>query len=335
MNATHPLLKLSFMLGAVAFILTACKPAAVVKKSEAHPKADPTLTWEYWKAMHQRPANSNDFQVLGEVNWQNADQASEKYAVTIFQSLATAENSWCERISSLGVLHVDPDLTEYAVRFVAFHREVGGFMSDVAQVLETGTGLPDAPDAALEFVISLLKHANDGDNLFWNAVKEQVAKTATDVGDAQSRAQELTDRMKKVADHSSALDTEELSLRIKLARRYNREFPAGATYPPGTNPAASLSDAQRPAPREKNDLMRDLIGRQRLTGPPPKIWTFDSLQEYRSFVIDSMTDSGDVLKYEVSTHVKGRFSGEEHDFKLRLRYRLQNGAWRLVVVEAI
>jgi hypothetical protein len=115
-----------------------------------------------------------------------------------------------------------------------------------------------------------------------------------------------------------------MDVRIKLARRFDREFPPHDSY---AKTAGSDSDKDRPL--SKNQIIPTLIG-QRI-GSWFNAWTFDSPQEFVTFNILTVKKRSDVLTdYEVQTHVKGIQSGVERDFDLHLTYGWIYTRWKLV-----
>ena len=291
-------------------------------------KGSPKATWEFWEALHKPYLNSNDVYLINTLSLEVADPASQQYAAKLIRQLATGQEARCKRLSSLPVLNVDRDLADHAVQFITSRREIAQALGELAEIAENPSGLPDAPEAGFAFFLSLLQHGNDGDDAFWNTLKEQAIQHAGTVSNARTRNLKLVDEFKVVGDRIGRLDTQEMSLRINLAQRYNREFPAGQTYGSATNSPATPASSPPPT-MDRDRMMRDLLGRK--IGREIGAWTFDA-GEFRSFEILDGKVSGDLAQYEVKTHVQGSFSGRENDFKLRLTYRNQMDSWQLVFV---
>lgn len=80
--------------------------------------------------------------------------------------------------------------------------------------------------------------------------------------------------------------------------------------------------------------MKNLIG-HKIRNAADGTWSFDSLGEFQTFDVTHGTNYGDVVDLEVTTHVKGRFSGEEHDFRLLLTYQKWKEAVTLMFVQPL
>ena len=66
----------------------------------------------------------------------------------------------CQAISSLAVLNVDPALTAHATNVVAAGIEVAEVFNDAANALEQAKGLTSDEDLLIDFILSLVRHAN-------------------------------------------------------------------------------------------------------------------------------------------------------------------------------
>jgi len=141
-------------------------------------------------------------------------------------------------------------------------------------------------------------------------------------------AQKIEVRAAGVRKLLSRLGTDEMALRVKLAQRFNREFPPRESY---LKAAGAGHNAKQLGEKE---IMQSLIG-QNVQGPAGR-WTFDSPDEFVSLKVKSITNRTDLLTdYFVQTHVKGIGSGQEHDFKLRVSYGKLYTRWKFVGVDLV
>jgi hypothetical protein len=219
-------------------------------------------------------------------------------------------------------LKPDPELSALALETVTRRSKVAQTLTEVAAVSENPLDTSGEAEL-LDFGLRFFQHVQGGEGAFWSALKEQGAAMATSVAKARTRFQGLTERLKEEAQHASALEAQEMGVRIKLSQRFHREFPATSALLQVTN---SVPPVAGPPATEAIRLSRDLLGRK------VDSWTFD-VGEFRSCDILETRFAGDLGQYEVKARVRGSFSGTERDFRLRLSYREQEGSWRLVLVE--
>ena len=292
------------------------------------PQGDAKATISYWEAIQKPLPESNNRQILSLVEPVNPDRPSQLYIVSVLRAMATAQKERCDRLAMLPVRGVDPEAAAYSVDLMQTRQETAAILEATAAALERGSGLPGGDEMAFDFLVSLFRHANDGDEAFWNVVKEQAADKATGVAHAKSRALALQDRFEALQARSSAVRTSELAVRIKLAQRYNREFPAQITPPsqPMQVPTGSAA-----SPRTKEQISQDLLGHK--VPDRGSSWTFDSPNEYRSLAITGSLSLGDIAVVEISTRVVGQVTGAEKNFKIRLLYQKDPDGWKLAVVQ--
>ena len=82
----------------------------------------------------------------------------------------------------------------------------------------------------------------------------------------------------------------------------------------------------------REELMKNLIGRK-IQSTAAGAWTFDALGEFKTFDVTHGTNSGDVVDFEVATHVKGIFSGAEHDLRLLMTFQKSKDTVKLMFVK--
>jgi hypothetical protein len=241
----------------------------------------------------------------------------------VFRDIALSERERCQKIESLEVLHVDPELAAYAVQFVHTRTEIANFLNDGAEALDQEKTITSGSDFAVGFGLQLLKHHNDEDGMVWNAFMDQAAQTANDVQQMKPVAVNLQGRAASVRASNASLRAEEMRTRVKLAQRFNREFPSIESY-------AASKPHVRAEPFSQNQIIHDMIG-WKIDG-----WTFASPDEFISLRVTGVTGPSEIeTDYEVETHVKGLFSGAEHDFRLRLTYGKLFTRWKLTQVQQI
>jgi hypothetical protein len=84
----------------------------------------------------------------------------------------------------------------------------------------------------------------------------------------------------------------------------------------------------------REEAMKSLVGRKIHT-ESAGTWTFETLGEFQKFDLTHGTNYGDVVDLEVAAHVKGFFSGAEHDFQLLLTYQKSKDAVTLMCVKPL
>lgn len=315
----------SIAIGMAVLAFVGCRKGETAKEPPPAPRGNAQSTLSFWEGLHQPYLNSNDVHLFKSMSGGIADLKSEQYLISLFRTLSAGEQERCRRVAGLPVLKVDPDVTAFATQFIDVRQEVAAMLGQLAVVAENPSGLPDAPEAAFGFFLRLLQHSNDGDEAFWNALKEEVVEDAKTVGKTQDRARNLIGGFQVVSAKVAALETQELSLRAKLAQRYGREFPAGSTFPSGTN-APSSATSPSPPTADPDKMMRDLVGRH--VGS----WTIET-GEFQSFDILDGKVLGDLAWYRVKARLRGSFSGKVLDVEMRLSYRNQRDMWALALVE--
>lgn len=304
-----------------ALFLQGCERRATESAAKSLPVGQANETGKFWDALNQAAVAGDGVEVLQKSSWQG--KVSDEDMANVFRDISLAERERCQKIESLGVLHVDPELAAYAVQFVQTRTEIANFLSDGAEALDQEKTITSGSDFAVGFALQLLKHHNDDDGLVWNAFMDQAAQTASDLQQMKPLAEKMQARAASVRASYAALKTEEMGVRVGLAQRFNREFPPIESYAASKPPVKSetLSEKQ---------IVRDMIG-CKIDG-----WTFEAPDEFVSLAVKDVARPTDVeCVYQVQTHVKGLFSGAEHDFQLRLNYGKLFTRWKLTGIQQI
>lgn len=305
----------------LALFLQGCDRRGAESTTASVPVGKANETRKFWDALNQAAVAGKGVEVLQKSSWHG--KVSDEDMANVFRDISLAERQRCQKIESLAVLNVDPELAAYAVQFVQTRTEIANFLSDGAEALDQEKTITSGSDFAVGFGIQLLMHHNDDDGVVWNAFMDQAAQTASDLQQIKPLAEKLQARAASVRASHAALKTEEMRVRVGLAQRFNREFPPIETY------AASQSPAKQETLSEKQ-IVRDMIG-WKIDG-----WTFDAPDEFVSLEVKDVARPSEVeCAYEVQTHVKGLFSGAEHDFRLRLTYGKLFTRWKLTQVQQI
>jgi hypothetical protein len=305
----------------LAFVLQGCAGRGPEGAAASTQVGRANETWAFWNSLNQAAVTGDGIEVLQKSSWQG--KLSDEDMANVFRDIISQEQERCKTIESLPVLHVDPDLAAYAVQFVHARADIANFLNDGAKALDQEKAIASGSDFAVGFGLQLLRHHNDDDGMVWNAFMDQAAQTANDVQQMKPVAANLQDRAASVRAGNASLKAEEMRVRIKLSQRFNREFPPVESYVI-SKPHVKME------PFSQNQVLRDMIG-WRIDG-----WTFASPEEFVSLRITGVASPSEVeTDYEVETHVKGRFSGAEHNFRLRLTYEKMFTRWKLTNIQLV
>jgi hypothetical protein len=126
---------------------------------------------------------------------------------------------------------------------------------------------------------SLLSHRNQAEGILWKSLIDTTAKTVSEIDPLKPAINKLQSRGAELSDVINKLAVEELRVRVALANRFDREFPSAVDY--------MERRTKQPAAYPSNkELMRQLLGR---TIDKPH-WSFDSLEEFKSFEITTKNE---------------------------------------------
>jgi len=310
--------------GLAAFLAcSGCDRNEPAKQNVARPSANADATWKFWESFCKAATADTGIEALKSPAWQGEVDTADTCAV--IEDIVAGERERNRTITSLPVLHVDPDLANYAVEFAKSRIELADAMQDYAKLLKKQESMTSGPALGVGLLFNLLNHTDDKqDGILWRALADEARQTGENLQTLREPAKEVEARATTVRNSLGRLNAEEMSVRIKLAQRFDREFPPHDTY---ANAAGSESNKDRPL--SKDQIIQTLIGRH--IGGLFNMWTFDSPQEFVNFKILSVKKQSDVLTHcEVQTHVKGIGTGQERDFQLHLTYGWIYTRWKLV-----
>lgn len=314
---------LGVLLAMVLAILAGCNRAAPQQSTLGDAKA----TVAFWNALHEPLSECDGCRVLQLVSASNPDSASQHYITSCLRGCAAVRRTQCEQIALIPLHRVDPDAAAYGIELVKLRLDTVSLAEAIAQAMDDPTGLPEGGGLLLDLLVSLGRHANDQDGVWLGALKDQAVARSNDVGQAMDRARTLVNRATELQERMTSLKTTEMSVRMKLAERYDREFPA---YVPRDTQPLAVDPGPGGSPRGSADIQRDLLGRSL-----GSTWSFDNLGEFRALDITGSVTSGQLAIVEVLTAVKGWMTGREQQLRLRLLYQASPNGWQLAVVEQI
>jgi len=305
----------------------ACHQREHAKLGVGAPPDRAAETWKFWEAFNKAAVAGTGIEALKSKTYEGDVETAD--TCLVLEDIIAAEQERGRAITSLPVLHVDPDLAAYAVDFCRSRTELAGALQDYVALAKRGEEITSAPVLGFGLLLNLLSHSEDKeDGILWRALLDEAKQTAANV--QQLRAPAGVAEVKAVSARNALaqLPTEEMSVRVKLSQRFDREFPPLDTY------ATAAAAARTNTALSKTQIIQTLIGHG--IGGWPNRWRFDSPKESVTLNILSVTNSSDVLaEYAVQTHVKGIPSGQEHDFELRLSYGWLHTRWALIDLQQV
>jgi hypothetical protein len=307
-----------------AVSLTACPNGS----GPAATAGDGAATATYWEELYRARVPADLFELSSDVK-DGPDQFSQQNVLSVLRERTEVERSRCEHIAGLSVNGVDPELTEYAARVLKARAEWASVAEAGLQTADRARSTFEPGPLAFAFLLSAAAHANEGDAALGSAFVEQLSAKAADVQNLQRRGEDFAERMRGVRELADQLRADAVALRGRLTQRYGREFPAGSSFPQHLPPPAGAADA---AAVTRDVLARELIGHTVASGGSS--WTFDSVKELTRFDVESSAVRNGVARFGIKTHVRGLWSGAEHDLSIRMTYRYVDASWRLFSVES-
>lgn len=286
-------------------------------------------TIRYWEALQNEKAPADAEKTLAAIKQREPSPENLAKAALALRTLADYAEKSSSKIANLPVLNVDRELLDYASKQAAIHSEASVFLYEYADILDRSKETLDGNQWLFDFILSLAKHSRDGEKAFGNALRDQLASKGDFLANIKPQGIKIRERLINLMALASQLKVEEMQLRINLSKRYRVEFPTSSS-----SKSISTIDNQ---PLEKlhqskvstKQMMTDLIGKS--FNHSAGRWNFDQLDEYKSFQVNNATPLGlNIVDYEIQTQVKGIPSGQEHTFKLKLRYQNSFGTWQLV-----
>jgi hypothetical protein len=278
-------------------------------------------TWEYWDAMHKAAIADDGPETLADLKV--GENISAEDLIGAAKSAAEVEVKRCRTIAALPVLHVDPELTEYAAQYVQSHLMVTSLIDEFAAIASHANDAMSGPHLAGSFLLNLMQHANDKDGVFWNAATSQMSDTASELKRLKPLSDALTARVAAADEARTNLRVAEMRVRSRLAQKFSKEFPSIATYG-DAKPATVL--AEPTAAELQSDLAaRTLNASGRMFDAPNQIVSFK--------VVKSEMASLLVTVHEVQVTIKGKRTRLEFPLRLRMIYHRFGQHWKFTEVE--
>jgi hypothetical protein len=305
-----------------------CNRKEPAKQSEVPPPGTIEETWRFWESLNKAATTGTGIEALDSPAWQgNVDTAD---ICAVLEDIIAGERARSRAITTLPVLHVDPDLAEYALEFARSRTDLANVLQDYVTLAKKQQEMTSMPVLGVGLLLNLLNHSDDKeDGILWRALLDEGRQTANNVQSLQEPAKAFEAKAASVRGEIGQINTDEMSVRIKLAQKFDREFPPRDTY---ISAAAIAKPNDRPL--SKRQIIRTLIGQK--IGGVFDGWTFDSPQEFVSFNIVSVTNRSNVrTDYEVQAHLKGIPSGQERDVDLHLTYGWLYTHWKLVGIQQL
>ena len=296
----------TFVVALVCF--AGCLATASLAQTNA---IDPAPTIAYWDTLNQTFCEGQGIEML--IVPGNTDGITLSQMAEILREIATTERSRCDKVTKLPMLHVDLDLTLYAVDMVKVRLHVADLLDDFAAGVDKQSEVVSGGHIGAEFLFNVLGHLNDKDDALWNAAKDQAAQTANEIEQMKPVWNGIESDLRNAREAIGEFQAESMKVRAVLTHRYEQEFKLPSDY-------------MKKAMAEKREFelpdlkIRELlIGQTINSGGLFDVWTFDDDREFVTFDISGRTHVNEAtMAYEIKTHVKGIHSGEEHDFHMRM-----------------
>jgi hypothetical protein len=301
--------------------------------ADAVPKADPKATWAFWQTIQDPLPRNTLYHRIDGFNAETAGSQELQTMGSLFRQMASDCRGKASQIASAPVAGVDVDAANYGVKRAQLLAEYAKAFEKMAQLIDKESDLTSGETWLFDFFFALGRHAGEGDEAWGNALKEELVDKAKTFGDLQIDGQGVSTFIPNLQETASNLQTVEMQTRIALARRYGREFPTSSALASQKPAPAAEVFSQAKLTSMRQELMDNLIGRKIKTAAGGN-WTFAD-EEFQTFRLVNGTNYGDVVDFELMTHVKGRHTGAEHDFRLLLTYRKSKDAFALIFVKPL
>src|SRR5436189_2900646 len=192
----------------VLTIFAGCSVAICLGRNRSAPSGDsataqvgdPKVTWTYYESIQKADTEDEAEEIFSTLHIDAADSESVIRAASALREVSAMMADRKKRMSSLHVLHVDPDLTKFAVQLAQLRAETEVAANEYAALLRQREELTSGANLGFSFLLSLAKHSNDGDDALWNALKEQIAEQSSELGKLKPKTQGVFDRMSQVSE---------------------------------------------------------------------------------------------------------------------------------------
>lgn len=313
-------------------LLTSFVSGCHKKNSPAGPSGDPKATMIFWETIQAPSPRNTLFHRLRDFQYETASPQDMQAFGLLMQQMADTCREKANQITSANIAGVDVDAANYGVQKAQLLVGYAKLFESVAQLTANQNNLTSGNDWIIGYASALGRHADEGQGMWWNAGKDVLVEKAKSFGNLQIEGQGAAAYASSLRDAAAQLQTTEMQTRVALTQRYGKEFPTAQSLgDQRPNPAPVVIAADKLNQMQPN-LAKDLSGRK-ITTAADGAWTFDSPSEYVSFDALHGTNYGDVLDFDVSTHVRGSFSGAEHNFQMIMTYQKYKDTYRLMFVK--
>ena len=314
----------------VLIVLTSITVGCHKDSGNSERKASAKETWQFWQTVQEPLPRNTLFLRVAEIPSENASGQDLAAIGIVLRQMAEQCRSKASQITATRVADVDVAAATYGVKKAQLLVEYARMLESACQLTEKQQQLTSGQTWLLDYLFALARHSDEGEEAWGKALKEELVGKAKTFGNLQVEGKGVADGMRTLADAVADLQSVEMQTRITLAQRYGREFPtsdAMSKEKPEPVPESISADKLKGM---REELMKNLLGRDIWN---PSHWTFDTMGEFRTFAVMNGTNYGDVIDFEVATHVRGYFSGAEHDFRLLLTYQRTKDGARLMFVK--
>lgn len=318
----------------VAICVALCGCGRENTSKPSGPVADKKATLAFWEEVQAPLPRNTLFDRVETFGGENATDEEIQVMATVFRQVAESCREKATHITGLPLVKVDAEAASYGVKKVQVLNATAKFLETTADLTDKQAHLTDGATLLMDYFFALARHADEGEEAWGNALKEQLVGKAQTFGNLQIEGQEVTAFIKALTDSTADLQATEMRARQAMTQRFGIEFPtsqslkkAGSTAKPAVLSVTDLESS-------KDALMQNLIG-HKVHIPSAGVWTFAELGEFQSFQAIGGTNYTDVVDYEVKTDVKGWRTGNEHKIRLLMTYQKQGDTMKLVIVRCL
>ena len=299
--------------------------------SSTGPKADAKATWDFWQVIQEPvPRNTLYLRMQG-FKPENASAQDLQIRSLLLRQQAETYREKANQITSAPIGGVDVDAANYGVKKANLLVSYAKMFDSAAELADKQNNLTSGEGWLVDYVFTIARHSDEGDDAWWNAGKEELENKAKNFGTLQTDRQSLGAYSLNLVNDDAQLRADEMQTRVALDQRYGKEYPTTQSLAAARPaPAPLVLDSEKLKTMQQG-MMNDLIGRK-ITTTADGDWSFDSLSEFQTFDVTHGTNYGDVVDFDVSTHVTGFLSGE-HNFHLLVTYQKYKGSYRLMFVD--
>ena len=298
--------------------IAGCSPST----SKTAPTGKAAETWKFWESLNQAAtAGIGTESLVGGSQPPNVEPA---LLVAIMSDVSNGEIARSKAITSLPVLNVDPDLSNYAVKQAKARLELAEALQGYVTLSKQADRVIDPKAFGVGLLLNLLMRSNEKeDGMVWRALLDQGRETASSIQSLKEPAMLVETKFQSVRKRFVELQTDEMDLRIKLAQRYGKEFPPQTTYR-----AAAAAAKPKPKPPTESQIAESLVGRR--VQKQFDEWSFSNLNSFLSLKILNTTQIDDnQVQFIIQTDQKGIWLGTQRSLKLKIKYQVAATRWAM------